>query len=170
MNARARNSQVEATLNHPCAAQVVDPDGANLAPAGPLETTDDMAELVATVLFQKLTHSMTRCYMLTAPIFMNKLAMPSTLRNLPAGKPNLATVDEIAHLMAGSRDTVDDMGVTGAALSFPAQNIWHEDRQPLYVRATEVAYYDWLVDLKDTMGADDTLKLFLPCMEVGADV
>lgn len=151
-------------------AAVVDRDGANLAPAGPLETTDDMAELVATVLFQKLTHSMTRCYMLTAPIFMNKLAMPSTLRNLPAGKPNLATVDEIAHLMAGSRDTVDDMGVTGAALSFPAQNIWHEDRQPLYVRATEVAYYDWLVDLKDTMGADDTLKLFLPCMEVGADV
>ena len=101
---------------------------------------------------------------------MNKLAMPSTLRDLPNGKPGFASLQDIADHMAGSRDTVDDMGVTGAALSFPAQNLWHEDRPPMESDAGEAAYIAWLKSLADVMAGDDTLKTFIPCMEVGPDV
>ena len=133
------------------------PDGANVKP-GDLESWDDVQRVMATLVFMKLTHSLTRCFQNTAPIFMNKLAMPSTLRNLPKGKPGFTAIEDIADIMAGSRDTVDDMGasggeadalpdarrgitsqVTGAALSFPAQNLWHEDRPPMNNADAEAA-------------------------------
>ena len=148
---------------------LADANGANLHP-GMLDDDQDFVDVVAVLLFQKLVHSLTRCFQNTAPIFMQKLAMPSTLRDLPPGKPGFASADDLARHMAGSRDTVDDFGVTGAALSFPAQNLWHEDRNPFSNARAEEIYVAFLNDLSDTMARDAHLRLFIPCMEVGADV
>ena len=66
---------------------LADANGANLHP-GMLDDDQDFVDVVAVLLFQKLVHSLTRCFQNTAPIFMQKLAMPSTLRDL-AGQARL---------------------------------------------------------------------------------